>query len=701
MFGVVLLVGAVYVVQKEFRDLSLHDIRLAMGAIPASALWIAAGWTLLAYAVLTIYDRLGSVYAGRPISYFRTSIASFCAYSLSHNLGVPAVSGAAVRYRFYSQWGLTPGEIAKVVAFTSLTFGLGAFALGGAVLMLEPGVVPWLGEHLPHWAMRLVALLLWAIVAAYVTLSRLVPHFRLFGHQIDLPGFRLAVMQVVLAAVDVAVTAAIFWALLPHADGLTFTRFLGIYLASYSAGLASHAPGGIGVFDGAILLGLEPYMPAAEVIGALLVFRLFYYIIPLFIAGALFVGNELAQRRELVDWLLARLGRAPRAPTGTSDRVFEPTRGSEALEVPVLAGLVGLGGAVLIFIGALPPRSHATEGWAGHEVALASHFAASLVGTLLLVGAWGLLRRLRLAWGGSMIALVLGASIASLRGEPWWLVAAYATVLLLLAALRRSFYRDARLLAEPLSGESLFAFAALFGCAVTLALVAYGRRVAETSWWGVVFSPLAPDSLRFTVGLSVVMLILASVRLLRPVKLRPEPFSVESAARLRALGALVPARADGVVFGEDGEAGFAILKGEEVWLGLGDPAGAPRDRISAIWRFRDMCERAGVDAAFWRVGSELLRVYADIGLIAFPLAPPAASPPASPPNAAGATPPAAGGDPDGPVAGGAAEGATAGPGSGQGQGQGQGQARWGVAGPRYLVCRAERDLERLRPLLPC
>ena len=56
-------------------------------------------------------------------------------------------------------------------------------------------------------------------------------------------------------------------------------------------------PGGLGVFDGAILLGLQPYMPAPEVVGALLVFRLYYYIIPLFIAGALFVGFELGQRR--------------------------------------------------------------------------------------------------------------------------------------------------------------------------------------------------------------------------------------------------------------------------------------------------------------------------------------------------------------------------------------------------------------------
>ena len=150
VFGLLLLAGAIYVVQKEFRDLSMRDIMAAVEAVPSRALWIAAGWTLLAYAVLTIYDRLGSVYAGKPVSYLRTSLASFCASTLAHNLGVAAGSGAAVRYRFDAAWGLTPVEIAKVIAFTSLTFGLGGMALGGAVLVLEPEILPWFRDNLPH-----------------------------------------------------------------------------------------------------------------------------------------------------------------------------------------------------------------------------------------------------------------------------------------------------------------------------------------------------------------------------------------------------------------------------------------------------------------------------------------------------------------------------------------------------------------------
>src|SRR5690348_3124167 len=143
--GVALLIGAVYVVQREFRGLRLRDIEAALGDIPVRALAIGFVATVFSYAVLTIYDRLGTIYAGHKVSYGRVAFASFCAYALSHNLGFAAVSGAAVRYRLYAHWGLTPFQIAKTVAFCSLTFALGGMVLGGGILFIEPRSVPFFG----------------------------------------------------------------------------------------------------------------------------------------------------------------------------------------------------------------------------------------------------------------------------------------------------------------------------------------------------------------------------------------------------------------------------------------------------------------------------------------------------------------------------------------------------------------------------
>ncbi len=296
VLGVALLIGAIYVVQREFRHLKLKDIGVALDAIPATALVFSFVWTIMSYFILTFYDRLGTIYAGHKVSYGRVAFASFCAYALSHNLGFAAVSGAAVRYRLYAHWGLTPLQIGKTVAFCSLTFGLGGMVLGGAILFAEPKAIPFFGQHLPHLALYAVGTLLWTIVLAYVTLSRVLGHIRVFGHAIELPGWRMAIVQVLLATVDVAVTATIFYALLPHAPGLTWLIFLGVYVASYTAGLAANLPGGIGVFDTAMLFGLEPYLSPPHIVGAILVFRLYYYVIPLFLAGSLFAGNEIVLR---------------------------------------------------------------------------------------------------------------------------------------------------------------------------------------------------------------------------------------------------------------------------------------------------------------------------------------------------------------------------------------------------------------------
>src|SRR5580704_7360598 len=216
VLGVVLLLGAVFVVQREFRHLKLRDIAAALRAIPRAALWFSFAWTVLSYFILTFYDRLGTIYAGRAVSYGRVAFASFCAYALAHNLGFAAVSGAAVRYRLYAHWGLTPLQIGKTVAFCTLTFGLGGLVLGGTILLLEPTTIPFFGEHLPTFALRGVGVLLWGIVICYLTLSFVIGSVRLRGHRIELPKWRMAMLQVALATVDVAVTATIFFVLLPR-----------------------------------------------------------------------------------------------------------------------------------------------------------------------------------------------------------------------------------------------------------------------------------------------------------------------------------------------------------------------------------------------------------------------------------------------------------------------------------------------------
>ena len=619
VLGVALLIGAIYVVQKEFRHLKLHDIGEALRAIPEAALAFSFVWTILSYFILTFYDRLGTIYAGHKVSYGRVAFASFCAYSLSHNLGFAAVSGAAVRYRLYAHWGLSPLEIGKTVAFCSLTFALGGMVLGGAILFLEPRTIPFFGQHLPLWGLYAIGVGLWAIVLAYVTLARVLGSIRLMGNNIDLPGWRMAIVQVALATVDVAVTATIFFALLPDAPGLTWPIFLGVYVASYTAGLAANLPGGIGVFDTAMLFGLEAYVDAPHIVGAIVVFRLYYYIIPLFLAGFLFAGNEVLLRAGgMPRWFGA--GRAPKnVEAWAAGRWSEPD-----FAVAAATGLVLLCGAMLLALGVIAPKTDFS--WLDPEFAdfaiQAGQFIPSLIGAGLVIVALGLSYRVNLAWGLTLVLLLAGAAFAATQDHEFWVVVVLVLSAALVAPFRACFYRHASLLSGPFERSSALPLFTLVICVVALALARHQTQLLNNNaWWAVVLSPEVPHSVRLAVALAVVLASTAIWLLMRPGRVRALPWDHAAAGRLMAMGAPPPVQAEGLVTGEADRAGVAFRRVGRVLLGLGDPAGAEGDRVSAVWRLRDLARQEGLTPAFLRVGPGLLNVYADLGLTPLPLGP--------------------------------------------------------------------------------
>ena len=656
VLGVALLIGAIYVVQREFHHLKLNDIELALHAIPSHSLVFAFVWTILSYFILTFYDRLGTIYAGHKVSYGRVAFASFCAYSLSHNLGFAAVSGAAIRYRLYAHWGLTPLQIGKTVAFCSLTFGLGGMVLGGAILFIEPRAIPFFGQHLPKIALFGVGTLLWGIVLGYVTVAKIYGRVKMFGYDIELPGWSMALVQVLLATVDVAVTATIFFALLPEAPHLTWLIFLGVYVASYTAGLAANLPGGVGVFDTAMLFGLEPYMSAPHIVGAILIFRLYYYIIPLFVAGSLFAGNEFLLRG---GGLLRRFTHS--TPLRAINRWSEPD-----FAVTAATGTVGVCGVLMLCLGVLAPQ--ADFSWIdpdyGAIASQAGQFVPSLIGAGLVMTALGLSHRVNLAWTLTILLLIVGAAFAATQENRMWVVSILVLTTLLLAPFRACFYRHAHLTSGPLEPASALTLIVLGLCLFSLAITrSHTHLLPNNAFWAVVISSDLPNTLRLTVGIAVFLGLTAMWLLLRPGRVRYLPWDAQAQQLFQGLGGhgtypqvSTVTNADGVVLGESSLAAIAFRRCDRVLLGLGDPLGDEADRVSAIWRLRDLAQQEGLDAAVWCAGPDLLTVYADLGLTALPLGPDGLEMPESDSEEVHAT--------------------------------------------RYLVCKAERDAGVLLPLLP-
>jgi glycosyltransferase 2 family protein len=288
---------------KELRGLSPGDIAASLEAISTAHWALAFLSTIVAYGALAWYDRIGLAHLGRRLSWPFISLTSFTTYALSHNIGASVFSGTLVRYRAYSTKGLGMGEVGLLVAFCSFTFFLGSVLLGGAVLMIEPQIIDrWTAA--PTWAARVIGLLMLGAVAVYAAGSMF--HFRplkIGKFELVYPRPPIAARQLCAAPLELLGAAGIIYFALPSAGNPGFLIVLGIFLASFSIALVSHAPGGLGVLEFAFVKAM-PDAPTAEVLAALIVFRLLYLIIPLIFALIVVV---LFERRRIAQLLRAKL----------------------------------------------------------------------------------------------------------------------------------------------------------------------------------------------------------------------------------------------------------------------------------------------------------------------------------------------------------------------------------------------------------
>ncbi|MGE0501646.1 MAG: lysylphosphatidylglycerol synthase domain-containing protein [Rhizobiaceae bacterium] len=310
--GLAAVAVAVWLLYHEVRGISLEDVKDSLGAIPVTGWLLAAAGAIVAYAALAIYDHMALQHIGKRVSWLFVSLCSFTTYALSHNIGGSVVSGAVIRYRAYGTQGLTGQEVGILVAFCFVTFVLAAALLMGIVFLFEPSVIDRFVD-LPGMPVKLskatgVLILLWIAIYIAGSLLHLRP-FRIGGATLEYPRPALVAQQLLIGPVEIMAAAAIVFFALPDAGNPGYFVVLGVFVVAFSLATSTHAPGGLGVFEVAMLTGLSD-MDTAGVLAALLVFRLYYYIAPLLIALVIVVVFE---RRQLADRLRLRR-QAPRKP---------------------------------------------------------------------------------------------------------------------------------------------------------------------------------------------------------------------------------------------------------------------------------------------------------------------------------------------------------------------------------------------------
>jgi uncharacterized membrane protein YbhN (UPF0104 family) len=285
--------AAVCLLFQQVRQYSLAEIREAVLRVPKYQIVLSCILTAISYIVLMGYDLLAIKSVAHPLPLRRVALASFTGFATSYNFGA-LLGGGSVRFRLYSAWGLSPAEIVQLVVILGVTFWFGVFALAGVIFIVRPfEITPdW---HLPFATTFFLGFPLIAAAVIYlaVTVIWKTP-IRLLGKDVKLPGFKMSAAQLAVAAGDLVIAAACFYVLFPKGV-VSYLDFLGVYLFAIVVVVLSHVPGGVAVFE-LIILKMTPDAQRTDVLAAILLFRVIYYLLPLLAAAALLVYFELRLR---------------------------------------------------------------------------------------------------------------------------------------------------------------------------------------------------------------------------------------------------------------------------------------------------------------------------------------------------------------------------------------------------------------------
>ena len=600
----------VLILHRELAHLHVRSVLKHLHGIPRQQVLTALGFTAASYWTLSNYDVLALAYLRRVLPYPRIVFTSFIAYSFGHTLGFSAFTGAAIRFRLYATAGVSAVEVATISAFASLSLGIGLATIAGLSLLLSPTHATQILHLHRNWSLLAGGVLLGAVAlyALWATLARGTLELR--GWALRAPGPAIGLSQLALSVVDLSLSSAVLWSLLPAGAQIGFVPFIGTYALAVIAGIVSHVPGGVGVFE-AVMLFTLPGIPADALLGSLLAYRGVYYLVPLVFGTLLFGSKELSAQR-------SRIARAQEFASAYITPV-----------VPQVAGALSfLSGALLLFSGATPgveERLAFLDRFLPLAVLELSHLAGSIIGLGLLVLARALFRRVQGAYHITVWLLLAGIFASLLKGLDFEEATLLALVLGVLMLGRRAFYRPTAILEERFTPVWVASIAGVVAMAVWLGIISY-RHIAYSHdlWWTFAFDGNAPRMLRASLSIVVLGTAYVLLNMLRPARPEPAVAGPEELARTRPLIAqsdntLANAALSGdkrLLFSDTGRTFVMYQIAGRSWIALGDPVGALEGAEELVWRLREMSDHHGGDTVFYQVCAERLSLYVDLGLAA-------------------------------------------------------------------------------------
>jgi len=313
--GIFFFVLAVGMLWWQLRSYSLSDIAHAILDIPFINLFAACLACLAGYFALALYDYLALNYVGESdkVSWWKWMLAGMLGFAISNNAGHAVVSGGAIRYRLYTRWRISGGDILKMLTISGFTYFLGA----SAIVVISYFLIP--RELLGNSAgvgLNVLFIGCAAAILAYFAITVLFhgKDIRIGKVRFQVPSTRMALTQTGLGITDSVLAGLVLYFCLSPFVSIPFGTFIGLFAVAQTTGVFSQVPGGIGVFETIFLIAMPETVDKADIFGALLAYRIIYYVLPLIGVGGLFFIYERWLRARMRRWVEEAKQKMPRLP---------------------------------------------------------------------------------------------------------------------------------------------------------------------------------------------------------------------------------------------------------------------------------------------------------------------------------------------------------------------------------------------------
>jgi len=616
----ILFVVGIMVFYRQIQHINLHDLLIQLKALPVSKFIFAFIFTIGGYLALVGYDWSALRYIGKKLPLPFIAFTSFIGYSLSNTIGISWLSGGAVRYRLYSRSGLSPTEIALIIAFCVVGFGIGEVLVGGLALIFHPAVF---ADYFlfPSWVVRALALLFIGLVVGFLLLrSRRKGEIRWKDTTYKIPSTEILTGQVVFSMLDICFAGAALYILLPD-NQLPFLTFLAVYAVALVISVLSHVPGGVGVFEAVIIAALQNTIPVEAITVGLISYRVIYYILPFLLGLLLLILSE--------SYISLRKHWAGGLPLeGTIVGVAKVASGAIPAAVSGVTFLSGL----MLLIGSSVALSPSTllllEDVFPLELFELSHLLGGVIGMILILLAFALWQRVWAALWLTSLLFIAAAVISFVQTLDFDRTIILVIALLLLILGKRQFYRRARLFSGVFNLQwLLITLAAIAGFTWLLFFSFKSTTYQNYLWWQFAFDEQVSRGLRTISAAVSTYLVLYIIYALRPLR---TSFELPGIDQLETATSIVRDQdnvdANFVLSGdkylmwsEDKSSFIMFGVQRRNWIALGDTVGLVSEAYELLWQFKQQAEDNRNRPVFYQISNDHLDWYINAGFSLYKL----------------------------------------------------------------------------------